>query len=487
MASPETDVKRLKREVLVRLIKAFYSDDFAENTRLIPYTMTPKGSRAVYRCCIFKERVVLRARVMAGLGLSIEDDDETVSLSLYAKIAGERIRPNTEAPLTMIDIACQGCPDSRIYVTELCQNCVAKPCVNICKFGAIHIVNNRSVIDQDHCKKCKMCISSCPYGAIMKTVVPCESVCPVGAMHKDQNGLAVIDFDSCISCGKCVDACPFGSAQARSQIIDVLSAIRSGRKVIAMVAPAVFGQFPCSPQQLNTAIKQIGFSEVYEVAQGADITAAHEAKDFAERMERGDKFMTTSCCAAYNELVAKHLPEMRRFVSDTHTPMRYTAEIVRREHPDAVTVFFSPCFAKRREAALDDKVDLLLTIEELGAIFIALNTKVDVCAEENFVYQASKEARDFAITGRVARSVQAACTGDPAAIKPVVVNSLNKQAIRELKQYAKIGQCESGNLIEVMACEGGCIGGNATLNSLKIAEKQISAYSSKSRELTPQG
>ena len=55
----------LKREILVRTIKAFFSDNFEENTRLIPYDMRPKGSEVPYRCCIHKERDVIRHRIIA--------------------------------------------------------------------------------------------------------------------------------------------------------------------------------------------------------------------------------------------------------------------------------------------------------------------------------------------------------------------------------------------------------------------------------------
>ena len=44
----------LKQEVLIRLVKAFFSDNFEENTRLIPFDMRPKGSDVPFRCCIKK-------------------------------------------------------------------------------------------------------------------------------------------------------------------------------------------------------------------------------------------------------------------------------------------------------------------------------------------------------------------------------------------------------------------------------------------------
>lgn len=467
--------KKLKREILVRLVKAFMSDNFAENVRLIPYVMRPKGSEVPFRCCIYKERAILRSRAIAGLGFAMEDDDEATLLSDFAKKAVERARPESD-PLTVLQNACQGCPSSRIFVTELCQHCVSRPCMNACRFGAISKNKGRSVIDNEKCKKCGLCMAACPYHAIVKTIVPCEEACPVGAIAKGEDGFAHIDKDKCISCGKCVSACPFGATHAKSQVIDVLSRIKEGKKVIAMFAPALVGHIDCNPLKLRDAFKKIGFFDAYEVAQGADVTATTEAKDFAERLKEGAEFMTTSCCAAYNEFVKKHLPEIKPYVSDAQTPLCYTADIVKKEHPDALTVFISPCFAKRKEVWDNPNVNYLLNFEELEAILIALGIDIEACESQDFAYQSSQEARKFALSGGVARSVLAAWRGEPDAVKPCIINGLNKQTVRELKGYAQTGKCPNGNLIEVMCCEGGCIAGNAGLNTIKAALKKVSEY-----------
>ena len=441
----------LKREILVRLIKSFLSDNFEENTRLIPYDMRPKGHEVPYRCCIYKERAILRDRTVAGLGLSIEETDDSELLSTLAKKALERKEPE-DKPLTVLTTACKS------------------------------VQNGKSVIDPAKCKNCGMCAQVCPYQAIQKIIVPCENACPVGAIAKGEDGHAKIDFEKCISCGKCVSACPFGAVHEKSQIIDVLKNIKSGKKVIAMVAPAIMGQLPCTPQQLKEAIQELGFADVYEVAQGADVTTKTEAAEFVERLEHGAEFMTTSCCAGYNELVDKHIPEMKPFRSDTKTPMYYTAEIVKKEHPDAVTVFFSPCVAKRREALQNPNVDYVLNYEEVGAWFIAMGIQVAECAESKFKTEASAEARNYAVTGGVAKAVQTLLPEEIPA-HPVVIDGLNKQSIRDLKKYAKNGMCELGNLIEVMACTGGCLGGNATVNAYKPALKQLTNYVNSSESL----
>ncbi len=482
--STPKQTSHLKREILVRLIKAYLSDNFAENTRLIPYDMRPKGSEVPYRCCIFKERAILRDRAIAGLGFSIEETDDSTLLSELAEKAEKRETPE-DKPLTVLTTACKGCVPSRIYVTDLCQGCVARPCVNTCKFGAISIQNGKSVIDPAKCKNCGMCAQVCPYQAIQKIIVPCESACPVGAIAKDEDGHARIDFEKCISCGKCASACPFGAVHEKSQIIDVLKQIKAGKKVIAMVAPAMFGQLPCTPKQLKEAIMKLGFKDVYEVAQGADVTTKTEAAEFVERLEKGAEFMTTSCCAGYNELVDKHIPDMKAFRSDTKTPMYYTAEIVKRENPDAVTVFFSPCVAKKREALNNSNVDYVLNYEEIGAWMIALGIQVAECDESEFKTEASAEGRNYCVTGGVAKAVQTLLPEEIPA-HPVLIDGLTKQTVRDLKKYAKNGMCDLGNLIEVMACTGGCLGGNSTVNAMKPALKQVTNYVNASSSIKDQ-
>ena len=469
----------LKREILIRLVKAFFSPQFERNTRLIPFDMRPKGSEVPYRCCIFKERAILKDRVIASLGFSIEDDDETISLEEYAKMSLEREKLEKN-PLTVLGAACKGCVPKRIHVTDLCQGCVARPCKSACKFGAISIINGKSVIDSEKCKNCKMCISACPYNAIVKVAVPCEDNCPVNAIEKNEDGTARIDFEKCISCGKCVSKCPFGAVHEKSQLIDVLKSIREGQELAVMFAPAIASQFPGTIGQLKTAIKKIGFKYVYEVAQGADVTTKNEAAELEERLHEGHNFMTTSCCAGYNEFVKKHLPEIKPFQSTTQTPMYYTAEIAKEEHPTVKTVFISPCVAKKQEARLNENVDFVLNAEELGALFIGMGIEILDCEETVSDVIPSKQGRKFSIIGGVAEAVQycASCS-----VSPVVINGLNKDTIKQLKKYAKDGTCEEGNLVEVMCCEGGCISGNATISDYKTSKKLLDNILAQSEDI----
>lgn len=462
----------IKNEILERIVEAFFSEDFENNARLIPYDMRPKGSDVPYRCCIYKERAILKERVKAGLGFALEEDDETKLLSTFAKEAIERKEPDTD-PLTVLDAACVGCVPSRIYVTDLCQGCVARPCQTACKFGAISMVDGKSKIDGSKCKNCKMCMRACPYNAIVKLAVPCEDACPVGAIHKDENNITRIDFDRCITCGKCVAACPFGAVNEKSQLVDIMKNIKApDKRLVAMIAPSIAGQFGCSIYKLKSAIKKAGFDEVIEVAQGADITTINEAKEFEERMEEGAPFMTTSCCAGYNNLTATSLPEIQEFKSTTGTPLFYTAQIVREQYPDAISVFVSPCVAKRKEGMNNENVDYVMNYQELNALIKGRKINIEECEEEKFDKESSKQARNFGVTGGVADAV-CSVLKDKERAKPYVIDGLTKDSIKELKKFAKDKSCPDCNLIEVMCCEGGCIGGNAVIKSQRDAKKQL--------------
>ncbi|MDR1941343.1 MAG: monomeric [FeFe] hydrogenase [Endomicrobium sp.] len=473
---------QLKKEVLIRIIRAFLSGDFANNARLIPFEMRPKGTEVSYRCCIYKERAVLRDRVIAGLGFSIEDDDEITELAQYANRALERKKPHFQ-PLTIIDIACKGCAATRVFVTDICQGCVARMCMQSCKFNAITFAAGKSVIDAKKCKNCKMCISACPYGAIAQIRVPCEDSCPVDAIEKNENGIARIDYERCISCGKCIINCPFGAVHEKSQIVDVLKNLENkskGVKIIAMTAPSIAGQFPGDIYQLKSAIIKAGFTDVYEVAMGADITIKNEAAEFDERMKEGVPFMTTSCCAGYNGFIKKHLPDIKKYVSDTKTPLYYTAQKVKSLYPSAITVFIGPCVAKKNEAFYNDNIDYVINYEELGALFIAKNIEVLDCEKSEYGVESSKQGRGFGVTSGVAKAVSflAKTQSDP-----VLINGLNKQTINVLKQALREGKCAQGNIVEVMCCENGCVGGNAVICSAKTAQNALNKLLEKSKDI----
>ena len=480
----------LRREVAIRLVRAYLQGTLIESADRIPFDMRPKNSDAPFRCCIYKERAIIRLRGPSALGFSVEEDDEFEPISEYAKKALERERP--EGPvLTVVDVACKGCVKSRYMVTEYCQGCLARPCLVNCAFGAVSIVGGKSHIDPVMCKNCGRCMESCPYKAIVKLHVPCEEACPVGAIHKTAEGRAEIDFEKCTACGRCMRACPFGAIMERSQIIDVARRLVEKEKpLVALIAPAIVGQFPHPIEKICGALVQLGFSHVQSVAAGADSTSVAEAEEFVERMKRGERFMTTSCCPAYVATAKKHVPELLPFVSKTPTPMSYAAKEAKRLYPDATTVFIGPCVAKRAEGLDDPNVDYVLTFEELGSLFVAAGVEVADAEDHVFEAPASALGRGFPVTGGVAEAVKTVVELNKETypsladveVKPICVDGLSPTGVRMLKIYAT-KECP-GNLVEVMTCEGGCVAGAGALGNPKTATREIKKLVAQSPKIT---
>jgi len=479
MLNVNNNAAQLKREILVRIAKLQLEGNLEEGVHYIPREMAKKGQEPI-RCCIYHDREILRQRVIARLGCSLEDYDDEKKLADYAKEALNREKP-TWPMLTVLDEACNACVKTHYMVTNACQACLARPCMMNCGKKAITIQDGRAQIDKEKCVNCGLCMNNCPYHAIIKIPVPCEEACPVGAISKDEFGKERIDYDKCIFCGNCMSECPFGAMMDKSQLVDVIKQIMDGKQVVAMYAPAIAAQFRAQPGQLESALTASGFSKVWEVAIGADITADKEALEFEERMERGDIMMTTSCCPAYVRAVRKHVPELSPCISDTRSPMHYTAEIAKKADPDCITVFIGPCLAKRREGMDDEFVDYVLSIEEVGALFVAKEIDVAKTTAEKGSIIPTASGRNFAISGGVAESVRIRFK-NPEKLRAAVINGLSKAGMKQLAQYGKIqtGQVpfteDCPNLVEVMACEGGCISGPSVITNPKVAAIQLKKY-----------
>jgi iron only hydrogenase large subunit-like protein len=161
--------------------------------------------------------------------------------------------------------------------------------------------------------------------------------------------------------------------------------------------------------------------------------------------------------------------------------MHYAAETAKKERPDCITVFIGPCLAKRREGMDDEFVDYVISIEELGALFVAKGIDVAQAVPVSENKLPTSTGRNFAKSGGVAQAVKARLK-DSSMLKETVIDGLDKAGMKRLAEFGKIHSGalphtdDTPNLIEVMACQGGCIAGPSVITNPKVALAQLAKY-----------
>ena len=298
MRGVHTFINDIRRQVFTEVARmAFEGGNYAKTIRELPYKIIP-GEVAKYRQNILVERAVVSERIRLAIGLPLRNVSEYEPTDAYLEDSLVAEKYYDPPLINIISFACNACPTKRVQVTNMCQGCLAHPCKEVCPKDAISIVQGKSFIDQEKCIKCGKCADECPYGAILKFERPCAEACGMDAIGSDELGRAKIDYDKCVSCGMCLVNCPFGAISDKSQIFQLIQAIKRGDKVVAAVAPAFVSQFgeKVTSSQMREAMRQVGFHKVIEVAVGADMCTAEEAEDFLKKVPEQQPFMATSCC-----------------------------------------------------------------------------------------------------------------------------------------------------------------------------------------------
>ena len=318
---------------------------------------------------------------------------------------------------------------------------------------------------------------------------------------------------NCISCGQCAAACPTGAITIYNQIGKAWRALHDPNiRVVVQIAPAVrvaigeaFGLEPGvnSMDKLVAALKMMGAEEVYDTNFGADLTVLEESAEFLARLKKGGPFpMFTSCCPAWIKYLENENPKYLKNVSTCKSPMEMFAAIIKDQYKakdaeDGKTTYhiaIMPCTAKKMEAAREEfqhdgkpDVDVVLTtqevinmIKEAGIRF----TELEGESPDLPFGMGTGAAVIFGTTGGVAEAVarrvvedkskntmqaiQFSGLRDTGVIRevslPVGDRVLRIAVVHGLVNAKKLlSDIEAGeayyDLIEVMTCKTGCVGG----------------------------
>lgn len=457
MLHENNTIEEIKNEVLYQVAKAAFEGNLEKIEATLPYEILP-GTKPSFRCCVYKEREVVRERILLA----------------------KNINPSTGEPcrntVQIIPAACENCPITRFSVTDNCQKCMSKKCMQACRFGAISMTRDKAYIDPEKCKECGQCYDACPYHAIVDIMRPCRRACPVDAIQVGDDGRVRIDDEKCIRCGSCISKCPFGAIADSSRIVEVIDYLKSDKPVYALVAPAAEGQFgvDITMESIRNGVKSLGFKDMVDVAIGADFVSDSEAKEWAEAYNEGKK-MTTSCCPAFVHLIRRHFPALAEHISTTVSPMAATARLVKAMDKDAICIFIGPCIAKKSEAGQvqdrpGENADLVLTFEEFRAMLRAKDIRLEPTSVEE-EQNGSIHAKNFSNSGGVTRAVKQALM-EQGLNPSVSVRQCNGAAeCRKALMLLKAGKLPE-DFIEGMACEGGCVAGPGNIQDERSFKKE---------------
>jgi NADH-quinone oxidoreductase subunit G len=317
----------------------------------------------------------------------------------------------------------------------------------------------------------------------------------------------------CINCGQCAAICPTGALTPRSETEEVWKALNDPTKtVVAQIAPAVrvaIGELFGMPTgestrgQMVAALKRLGFDRVYDTSFSADLTVIEEANEFLGRKTKGGKLpLFTSCCPGWVKFAEQYFPELLPNLSTCKSPQQMLGALCKELLPaelnvkkeNLVVVSIMPCTAKKFEAKRPEfakdgiaEVDHVLTTQELARMIEEAGLRFTKLEPESFDMPMGFKTGAGVIFGNsggvseaVLRYASEKVTGkklenpdfhavrgenglriveipvDGIVLKLGIVHGLKNA--RTLAEKVRRGKCDL-DLIEVMACPGGCIGG----------------------------
>ena len=477
MRGLETGKTRIRHAVFTEIARmAYEGGDHRQTLEELPARIVPGDGQGGD---VFLERAVVGERLRAAMGLSVR------SVSQYARLT-EGVEESAiaeryyEPPLIdVIPFACNRCPDGRYVVTDLCQDCFEHPCTEICPRQAVARGGGRASIDPARCVRCGRCVEVCAFRAIVRQDRPCRAACGVDCIGSDAQGTATIDQSRCVSCGQCLVRCPFGAIVDKSQIFQTILALKSEVPVYVALAPSFVGQFgpAATAERMRAAFRRLGFADVYEVAIGADLCVVEEAEEFLLDVPGKHPFLVTSCCPSWCDMIKRMFPQLRESISVSLTPMVQTARMIKQCRAGCKVAFVGPCDAKKLEAtrrSVRSDVDFVLTFEEVLGMFEARGIDfADVPPEEESpLTAASGDARRFAVAGGVADAVVHAIHAFDPDREVKVARAEGLAECKKLLRLAKAGRYD-GYLLEGMACEGGCVAGAGTLQSIDRSRRLV--------------
>ena len=374
------------------------------------------------------------------------------------------------------------------------------------------IDENHPIITRDpgKCILCGLCLKVCREmeGVSALSFYETNDVLTIGP-----NDHRPLDLTVCVSCGHCAMVCPTGALTLKPALPDVYRALKDPQlTVVAQIAPAVraaFGeQYGIKGEDvmpvLSACLKQLGFNFVFDTCWAADLTIMEEGTEFLSRLAEGGVLpQITSCCPAWVNYCEKMAPDILPHLSSCKSPQQMFGAVMKQYFAKQMKVrpellyFVSimPCNAKKYEAMRPEfktgpiqDVDKVLTtwdvmtmlaekkIDPRGITPVPVDAFFGKVSGAGIIFGASGGVAEAAlrlaaerVMGKRMESFNYESVRGLQGVKETVIalgDSRVRLAVASGLQNAQklIDRMRAGDapydLIEVMACPGGCINGS---------------------------
>jgi NADH-quinone oxidoreductase subunit G len=307
--------------------------------------------------------------------------------------------------------------------------------------------------------------------------------------------------------------CPVGAITIRSESEEVFKKLDNDELVVvAQIAPAVrvalgeqygFNSGELATGKITAALKKMGFAKVFDTSFAADLTVIEEGNEFIDRLQKKELLpQFTSCCPGWVKYAEQYYPELLDNLSSCRSPQQMFGSLARKvlpellgiENKNLVIVSIMPCTAKKYEAKRPEfkqdglaDVDFVITSQELIQMIDSAGIRFNELEPESLDLPLGFKTGAgvlFGTTGGVTEAVlryaaekvsgkklekidfhevrgneamrRATIKIDEHEIRVAMVHGLKEAG--KLARMAKNKECDF-DIIEVMACPGGCVGG----------------------------
>jgi len=281
----------------------------------------------------------------------------------------------------------------------------------------------------------------------------CIQHCPVKAIKLEENNIKVIP-ERCILCGNCIKACPHQAMDHKSGISRVKEYLAGDQKTIACLDPS----FPAAvesgpPRQWVTALKNLGFTEVWEGAFGVELVS----RAYTRMLQHETKGpVISSVCPAIVFYVQKYLPQLIPDLAPIVSPMIAIGKVARQAKPGWKMIYITPCLTQIGEMAapeVEGFIDEVITFRDVKRMIDQAGISRRKLPEGDFDGPRPYLSRIAPVIGGLYRSM--GITFD-VLMDEVSATGGHKRCTNVLRQLAS-GHAHA-RFLDIIYCEG-CIDG----------------------------